>query len=207
MGEKRFLPIRYRDPILAAMPHLAERGAQVEFGDDGESILSMHPAVRYPDGRVEVVEQVPTEPPPDSSHECLGNELPGGGDLEFVTENVVVAECGSCDLCFLESGSSESISDGARWLRLPVREVHEAFWCPQCLQHIVAAATRSRWREGDRPHLGEPIFQLYARDPLAPTLIRLWAAQRWSEHTDPAVVAEARRCADAMEAWHKEHRS
>lgn len=52
----------------------------------------------------------------------------------------------------------------------------------------------------------EPTFTLIARDPMAPALIRLWAAQRWQEHEDPEKVAEARECADAMEAWRKEHR-
>lgn len=52
----------------------------------------------------------------------------------------------------------------------------------------------------------EPVFTLLARDPMAPQLIRLWAAQRWSEHEDPSVVADARRIADAMEEWRKKHR-
>lgn len=53
----------------------------------------------------------------------------------------------------------------------------------------------------------EPMFILLARDPMAPMLVRLWAAQRYQEHEDPAKVAEARECAEAMEVWRKEHRS
>lgn len=59
-------------------------------------------------------------------------------------------------------------------------------------------------REGGKPHSGEPIFVLYGRDPMAPALVRLWAAQQWQEHGDPASIAEARQCADAMESWRKE---
>jgi hypothetical protein len=49
----------------------------------------------------------------------------------------------------------------------------------------------------------EPMFVLLARDPLAPTLVRMWASQRWQEHENPAKVAEARACAEAMEMWRK----
>jgi len=37
-------------------------------------------------------------------------------------------------------------------------------------------------------------------------LVRMWAAQKWQEHGNPEKIAEARDIADAMEAWHKEHR-
>src|SRR5271167_4124368 len=47
----------------------------------------------------------------------------------------------------------------------------------------------------------EPTFTLLARDPMAPVLIRMWAAQRWAEHDDPEKIAEARACADAMDRW------
>lgn len=52
----------------------------------------------------------------------------------------------------------------------------------------------------------EPMFTLLARDPVAPTVIRLWAAQKWQEGESPEKIAEARGIADAMEAWRKEHR-
>ena len=54
---------------------------------------------------------------------------------------------------------------------------------------------------GGRPHPSGPVFLLTAADPLAPMLVRLWAAQKWSEHADPKLVDDARRCADAMDAW------
>jgi hypothetical protein len=52
---------------------------------------------------------------------------------------------------------------------------------------------------------GEPAFTLLGRDPLAPKLVRLWAAQRWSEHGSPEEIAAARACADAMDRWHVQH--
>lgn len=52
----------------------------------------------------------------------------------------------------------------------------------------------------------EPIFVLRANDPIAPAAVRLWAAQYWQQGGDPAKVAEARACADAMEVWRKVHR-
>lgn len=52
---------------------------------------------------------------------------------------------------------------------------------------------------------GEPTFVLLARDPIAPKLVRLWAAQMWSEHEASERIAEARACADAMDAWLKKH--
>lgn len=52
----------------------------------------------------------------------------------------------------------------------------------------------------------EPMFILLARDRAAPHLIRKWA--RWSKNagTDPAKIAEARKCADDMIAWRRERR-
>ncbi len=51
----------------------------------------------------------------------------------------------------------------------------------------------------------EPTFVLRASDPMAPILIRLWAAQKWQEHADPEMIDEARAVADAMDAWRREH--
>jgi hypothetical protein len=51
----------------------------------------------------------------------------------------------------------------------------------------------------------EPFFVLRANDPIAPAVVRMWAAQYWQSGGDPEKVAEARRCAEAMEAWHREH--
>src|SRR5574341_1372418 len=49
----------------------------------------------------------------------------------------------------------------------------------------------------------EPMFVLLGRDPVASILVRRWADLRYElglmEST--AKMAEARRCADAMEAW------
>lgn len=50
----------------------------------------------------------------------------------------------------------------------------------------------------------EPMFILLARDPLAPEVVRLWATMRKMDaktDRDHAKVAEALRCADAMEEW------
>ena len=58
----------------------------------------------------------------------------------------------------------------------------------------------------------EPMFVLLGRDRTAPGLVRTWAASREVENhrrggkqTDKAKIAEARACADAMEAWQREH--
>jgi hypothetical protein len=53
----------------------------------------------------------------------------------------------------------------------------------------------------------EPMFVLLGRDRMAPALVRQWANQREAEMELPAKVAEARRCADAMEAWKESHDS
>ncbi len=47
----------------------------------------------------------------------------------------------------------------------------------------------------------EPLFVLLARDRHAPMLIGAWADLREAGGEDPAVVAEARACRDAMIAW------
>lgn len=57
----------------------------------------------------------------------------------------------------------------------------------------------------DQAEPDEPVFVLRGRDPMAPILVRLWAAQQWQEHADPEVVADARAHADAMTEWHKRH--
>lgn len=58
---------------MPALPHEPpERGVLWEQDDDDTD--SMKPAQRWPDGRIEVVEQTFDEPPPSSS-DCLGEEL------------------------------------------------------------------------------------------------------------------------------------
>lgn len=47
----------------------------------------------------------------------------------------------------------------------------------------------------------EPMFILLGRDKHAPLLVRMWALVREAANEDPAKVAEARECADAMEGW------
>lgn len=47
----------------------------------------------------------------------------------------------------------------------------------------------------------EPLFTLIGRDRHAGLLVRLWALMRHREGEDEAVVAEALRCADAMDAF------
>lgn len=49
----------------------------------------------------------------------------------------------------------------------------------------------------------EPIFILRANDPIAPMVVRLWAAQYWQQGGKKEKVDDARAVADAMEAWHK----
>lgn len=53
----------------------------------------------------------------------------------------------------------------------------------------------------ENAHPDEPMFVLLGRDPWASELVRLWAAGRASAGEDPSKVAEARACADQMEAW------
>jgi hypothetical protein len=55
----------------------------------------------------------------------------------------------------------------------------------------------------DKAEPDEPMFTLLARDPLAPSLVRMWAAQQIER---PEKAEEARGIADSMEAWRKEHR-
>lgn len=50
-------------------------------------------------------------------------------------------------------------------------------------------------------HPDEPMFVLLGRDPWAAALVRLWAVGRESAGEDQSKVAEARACADHMEAW------
>lgn len=47
----------------------------------------------------------------------------------------------------------------------------------------------------------EPMFVLLGRDPMAGRLVRTWAAFREAHGEDPAKVAEARRCAAALDDW------
>lgn len=55
----------------------------------------------------------------------------------------------------------------------------------------------------DKADPDEPMFILLARDPLAPGLVRKWAeARRMNQDHDDDKIAEALRCAEAMEAWH-----
>lgn len=59
----------------------------------------------------------------------------------------------------------------------------------------------------------EPMFVLLARDPSAPTIVRIWTrlyearkrAVQWGglSNEQGLKVGEALRCADAMEAWAK----
>ncbi len=47
----------------------------------------------------------------------------------------------------------------------------------------------------------EPMFILLARDPLAPSLIHIWANMREDLGKDPEKTAEARAIADEMVKW------
>jgi hypothetical protein len=50
----------------------------------------------------------------------------------------------------------------------------------------------------------EPMFVLLARDPLAPTLVRLWADLTVAR-AQPEKTAEAMQCARNMERWRVEN--
>lgn len=60
-------------------------------------------------------------------------------------------------------------------------------------------------REGvscyDKAGMDEPLFVLRAQDKLAAGIVRQWADLAEQGGTKPEVVAEARQCADEMEAW------
>lgn len=57
----------------------------------------------------------------------------------------------------------------------------------------------------DKAEPDEPMFILLARDPAAPKLVRDWV--RWNAgNVDRAKIQEALACADAMDAWRREHR-
>lgn len=47
----------------------------------------------------------------------------------------------------------------------------------------------------------EPMFILLGRDPMAGSLVRVWASMREQLGENPAKVKEARDCADALDAW------
>lgn len=58
----------------------------------------------------------------------------------------------------------------------------------------------------------EPMFTLLARDASAPDMVRQWAYEREREvaqkrrpEADLAMVAEARRCANAMVRWRQDN--
>jgi hypothetical protein len=71
--------------------------------------------------------------------------------------------------------------------------------------------TRNRPGKYDCYHAAlddEPMFVLLARDPSAPSKVRAWAYDREKAieqgerpDSDRNMVAEARECADDMEAW------
>lgn len=53
----------------------------------------------------------------------------------------------------------------------------------------------------------EPVFILLGRDASAPARVRKWAYEReLLGNDDPEKIAEARRVADDMERWRREHR-
>jgi hypothetical protein len=60
-------------------------------------------------------------------------------------------------------------------------------------------------REGiacyDRAAMDEPLFVLRAQDVLSAGIVRIWATRAEAGGTKPEIVAEARKVADAMEAW------
>jgi hypothetical protein len=57
----------------------------------------------------------------------------------------------------------------------------------------------------EKAHPDEPMFVLLARDPLAPQLVRQWAARAHGAGVMRIKVEEAQACAEAMERWLLEH--
>jgi len=53
----------------------------------------------------------------------------------------------------------------------------------------------------DKAHPDEPMFVLLGRDPSASRLVRIWARGREAAGETYEKVAEAYRCADAMQDW------
>ena len=58
----------------------------------------------------------------------------------------------------------------------------------------------------DKAHPDEPMFVLLGRDPLAGSLVRLWARRRFASDGDGSAdkVCEAQRCAADMDKWLKQ---
>lgn len=55
-------------------------------------------------------------------------------------------------------------------------------------------------------HPDEPMFVLLGRDPAAAAIVRLWTSLRDRlGEKDRGMLTEATACADAMEAWAREH--
>jgi hypothetical protein len=52
----------------------------------------------------------------------------------------------------------------------------------------------------------EPMFILLGRDRDAPSLVEAWADTRERSGEDPAKVAKARACAQAMREWRAKNR-
>ena len=55
----------------------------------------------------------------------------------------------------------------------------------------------------DKAEDDEPMFVLLARDPYAPTLVRIWADTE-RRFGSASKALEAQNCAAAMEAWREE---
>jgi hypothetical protein len=53
----------------------------------------------------------------------------------------------------------------------------------------------------DKAGEDEPLFVLRAQDKFSGLLVRLWAGLAELGGTKPGIVAEARACAEAMDAW------
>ena len=53
----------------------------------------------------------------------------------------------------------------------------------------------------ENAHSDEPMFVLLGRDPMAGSLVRVWVDMREQRGELPEKLEEARRCADALDAW------
>lgn len=51
----------------------------------------------------------------------------------------------------------------------------------------------------------EPLFVLCARDPLAPALVREWAARAGAQGVREEKTVGARQIAEEMDRWREEH--
>lgn len=85
-------------------------------------------------------------------------------------------------------------------IRLDINDIHK---------YVFDMGTKNKPGSYDcyeNAHPDEPMFVLLGRDPAAAAIVRLWTSlrERLGEK-DIGMLAEASACANAMEAWAREH--